>query len=67
MPFQSRCMVYATEKEDDDGDRKLATSTTKHSGRKLASIFEETKQMMVDWAQEAGIDLSIIDEARERE
>jgi hypothetical protein len=62
-PFTSRCMVYATEKEDDDGDPETRDITNDAFWRKLASIFEETKQMIADWAEEAGIDLSQIDEA----
>ena len=62
-PFTSRCMVYATEKEDDDGDPETRDITNEAFWRKLASIFEETKQMMTDWAEEAGIDLSQVDEA----
>ncbi|MCM3874050.1 MAG: hypothetical protein ND895_25460 [Pyrinomonadaceae bacterium] len=62
-PFSSRCMVYATEKEDDDGDPEARDISNEAFWRKLASIFEETKQMMVDWAEEAGIDISQVDEA----
>ncbi|HYN23812.1 MAG TPA: hypothetical protein VES69_02065 [Pyrinomonadaceae bacterium] len=62
-PFTSRCMVYASEKEDDDGDPQTRDITNEAFWRKLASIFEETKQMMADWAEEAGIDLSQVDEA----
>lgn len=62
-PFTSRCMVYATEKEDDDGDPETRDINNEAFWRKLASIFEETKQMMADWAKEAGIDLSQVDEA----
>ena len=61
-PFTSRCMVYATEKEDDDGDPAARDISNDAFWRKLASIFEETKQMMTDWAEEAGIDLSQVDE-----
>jgi hypothetical protein len=62
-PFTSRCMVYATEQEDDDGDPQTRDITNEAFWRKLASIFEETKQMMSDWAKEAGIDLNQVDEA----
>ena len=62
-PFTSRCMVYASEKEDDDGDPQTRDITNEAFWRKLASIFEETKQMIADWAQETGIDLSQVDEA----
>ena len=64
-PFSSRCMVYATEKEDDDGDPESRDITNAAFWRKLASIFEETTQMMADWAKEAGVDLSQVDEAED--
>ena len=57
-PLTSRCMVYATEKEDDDGDSQTRDITNEKFWRKLASIFEETKQMMVAWAEKEGIDLN---------
>jgi hypothetical protein len=62
-PFTSRCMVFATEREDDDRDPQTRDITNDAFWRKLASIFEETKQMLVDWAQEAGVDLSQVDAA----
>ncbi len=62
-PFSSRCMVYASEKEDDDGDPEARDVTNEAFWRKLASIFEDTKQMMAHWAKEAGIDLNQVDEA----
>ncbi|MFN2510297.1 MAG: hypothetical protein ABR568_02500 [Pyrinomonadaceae bacterium] len=61
--FTSRCMIYATEQEDDDGDPETRDITNEAFWRKLASIFEETKQMLGDWATEAGVDLSQVDEA----
>ena len=64
-PFTSRCMVYATEKEDDDGDPESRDINNKAFWQKLAAIFEETKQMMADWAAEAGVDLTQVDEAAE--
>ena len=62
-PLTSRCMVYATESEDDDGDPESRDINNNAFWRKLGSIFEETKQMMADWAKEAGIDLSQVDQA----
>lgn len=56
-------MVYATEKEDEDGDPETRDLTNEAFWRKLTSIFEETKQMMIEWAEEAGIDLGQVDEA----
>ena len=62
-PFSSRCMVYATEKEEEDRDLQTRDITNEAFWRKLSSIFEETKQMMADWAEEAGIDLNQVDDA----
>jgi len=62
-PFSSRCMVYASEKEDDNGDAQTLDITNEAFWRKLASIFEETKQLMADWAEDARVDLSQVDEA----
>lgn len=56
-------MVYASEKEDDNGDAQTLDITNEAFWRKLASIFEETKQLMADWAEDARVDLSQVDEA----
>lgn len=61
-PFTSRCLVYASEREDNDGDSQSRDINNEAFWRKLASIFEETKQMIATWAEEAGIDLSQVDE-----
>ncbi|MGH9968737.1 MAG: hypothetical protein ACREBG_13035 [Pyrinomonadaceae bacterium] len=61
-PFTSRCLVYATEKEDDDGDPESRDINNEAFWRKLASIFQETKRMIATWTEEAGIDLSQVDE-----
>ncbi len=67
-PFSSRCLVYASEKEDDDGDPQTRDLTNEAFWRKLASILDETKQVMAHWAEESGVDLSRVDEAaNERE
>ena len=59
-PLTSRCLVYATEKEDDDS---LANDdlTNEAFWRKLSSIFQETRDMISEWAKDAGIDLSSIE------
>jgi hypothetical protein len=56
-------MVYATERVDDDGDPQTRDITNDAFWRKLASLFEETRQMVADWAKEAGMELSEVDEA----
>src|SRR4029453_13286853 len=56
-PLTSRCLVYAT--EQDDGDSSLAQDRSNDAfWRKLGSIFQETRDMIAEWAREAGIDLS---------
>ena len=56
-PLTSRCLVYATEQEDND-------SFENHDLRnevfwqKLGAIFQETRKMIVEWASEAGFDLN---------
>ena len=61
-PFTSRCLVYATEQDDDDQDPQSRDITNEAFWRKLASIFQETQQMLAAWAEKEGIDLSQVDE-----
>jgi hypothetical protein len=56
-PLTSRCLVYATEKEDDDSSQ-MHDLTNEAFWRKLGSIFQETREMIAEWAREAGIDLN---------
>ena len=60
-PLTSRCLVYATEKEDDDS-AQTHDLTNEAFWRKLGSIFQETRDMIAEWAREAGIDLNKIDD-----
>src|SRR5678816_2131779 len=48
-PLTSRCLVYATEKEDDDS-AQTHDLTNEAFWRKLGSIFQETREMIVEWA-----------------
>ena len=56
-PLTSRCLVYATEKEDDDSTQ-THDLTNEAFWRKLGTIFQETRDMIAEWAREAGIDLN---------
>jgi hypothetical protein len=56
-PLTSRCLVYATEKEDDDSSQ-THDLTNEAFWRKLGTIFQETREMIAEWAREAGVDLS---------
>jgi hypothetical protein len=57
-PFSSRCLVYLTEKEDEDSDPATRDITNAAFWKKLASIFQQTKEMITAWAEENGVDLS---------
>jgi hypothetical protein len=56
-PLTSRCLVYATEQEDND-------SPESHDLRnevfwqKLGANFPETRELIIEWANEAGFDLN---------
>jgi hypothetical protein len=56
-PLTSRCLVYATEQAEDDSPE---THDIRNEAfwRKLSSIFQETREMIAEWASEAGIDLT---------
>lgn len=57
-PFTARCLVYATEEADSDGDPASRDISNAAFWQKLASIFQETKEMISEWAEENGVDLS---------
>ena len=63
-PLTSRCLVYATEQEDDDSPESRDIHNEAF-WRKLGSIFQETREMIAEWAREAGIDLTEPDEEDE--
>ena len=56
-PLTSRCLVFATEQEDN-----LATENRDHHNeafwRKLSAIFQETRALIGEWAKELGVDLN---------
>lgn len=57
-PFTARCLVYATEEADSDSDPGSRDISNAAFWQKLASIFQETKEMISEWAEENGVDLS---------
>jgi hypothetical protein len=59
-PFTTRCLVYATEKEDDDDPESRDITNAKFWSR-LEKIFQETHEMIMEWAEEAGVDLEAIE------
>ena len=56
-PLTSRCLVYATEQEDDNSfpGNDLRNEVF---WQKLSAVFQETREMIVEWAKEAGMDLN---------
>lgn len=56
-PLTSRCLVYATEQEDNDAPQSRDVCNDAF-WRKLSAIFHETRELVVVWAREAGVDLS---------
>jgi hypothetical protein len=55
--FSGRCLLYATEKADEDDDPASRDINNEKFWHKLASIFAETKEMISSWAEENGVDL----------
>ena len=60
-PLTSRCLVYATEKDDDDSSQ-INDLSNEAFWRKLGTIFQETRDMIAEWAREAGVDLNKIED-----
>ena len=56
-PLTSRCLVYATEQEDDDSPESRDVRNEAF-WRKLGAIVLETREMVVEWAREARVDLT---------
>jgi hypothetical protein len=61
-PLTSRCLVYAQEKENEDDWPESRDITNDAFWRNLGTIFQETRELIEEWAKEAGIDLSEIDQ-----
>ena len=61
-PFTTRCLVYATERAADvSDDPEVHDINNAKFWSRLESIFRETHEMIVDWAQEAGLDLETLE------
>src|SRR6185369_9002526 len=56
-PLTSRCLVYATEQDDNDSPQSRDIRNAEF-WQKLNAIFLETREMVVEWAQNAGVDLN---------
>jgi len=57
-PLASRCLLYATEQEDEDNSPESRDIQNEAFWRKLSSIFQETREMVMEWAEKEGIDLN---------
>ncbi|HKG46284.1 MAG TPA: hypothetical protein VKB02_06135 [Pyrinomonadaceae bacterium] len=64
-PLTSRCLVYATEQEDNDSPESRDIRNEEF-WRKLSGIFQETRELIVEWAQQAGVDLNAAEEDESR-
>src|SRR5216684_1243350 len=60
-PFTARCLVYATEKEDEDDNAESRDIRNAAFWQKVESIFKQTREMITAWAEENGVDLSAVD------
>lgn len=57
-PFTSRCMVYATERaESINDDPESHDINNAKFWQKLEGIFRETHALILEWAEEMGVDL----------
>ena len=56
-PLTSRCLVYATEQEDNDSPQSRDVCNEAF-WRKLSLIFQETRELISSWAKQAGVDLN---------
>jgi hypothetical protein len=61
-PFTSRCLLYASEQEDADDSPESRDIENAAFWEKLSQIFRETREMITEWAEEAGVDLTQVDE-----
>ena len=56
-PLSNRCLNYAMEKEEDDGDPEARDLTNKKFWKKLENTFRDTIEMVRGNAKEMGVDL----------
>src|SRR5258708_37147529 len=62
-PFTARCLVHATEKADDvAADPAAHDINSARFWSRLESMFKEAHEMILEWAEEAGVDLATINE-----
>jgi len=62
-PFTKRCLVFATEKADGAfDDSEIDDINNARFWQKLESTFKQVRRMIVDWAEEEGIDLETLED-----
>ena len=55
--FTARCAVYVVEEADPDNDPGTRDINNAAFWQKLSSIFQNTHQLIAEWAEENGVDL----------
>jgi hypothetical protein len=61
-PFTARCLVYATEKADDDpADPEGHDINNARFWSRLESMFKDAHEMILEWAEETGLDLETVE------
>ena len=61
-PFTARCLVFATEKADGAfDDSEIDDLNNAKFWQKLESTFKQVRQMIMEWAEEEGIDLETLE------
>ena len=61
-PLTSRCLVYATEQVGHNGTIENNDDRNEAFWHKLSAILVETRELISDWASEAGLDLTQLPE-----
>lgn len=56
--FTTRCAIYAAEEADPDTDPSSRDVNNAAFWQKLGNIFKETHEMIAQWAEKNGVDLS---------
>lgn len=61
-PFTARCLVYATDKADGvSDDPEVHDINSAKFWSRLESVFQEAHEMILEWAEEAGVDLETVE------
>src|SRR5690242_17861854 len=61
-PLTSRCLVYATEQEDDDASSSARDSENSDFWQNLMPYRAQADELIPEWAKQADIDLNISQE-----